>query len=212
MRSSIIYMKYLIIFFVALFPFLSFAQNDSAELQILYKGQLVSVSVEKTLYEIKKYKHFFIHYQIKNLTENNLGVYTDEYFGLFYPNQWGVIPKPARDVIDERRIVPMPLNDSIVTSLERKFINSQLTLIQPFQTLDYYRDFNSGKKKDVQLKSGEFIYISTDGQLFITNGSQIEHAHFDDNSWSESKGCSVFLAYPIVWKKIPENSMIFHED
>lgn len=197
-------------FIIGLFPLFSFTQNDSTTFQILYSGKLVDVAAEKSLYQDKKSKHFFIHYQIKNLTENNLGVYTDQYFGLFYPNQWGVVPKPERDVVDERRIIPMPLNDSIVASMERKFLNSELALILPYQTFDYYRDFNYGNKKDVRVKAGEFVYISTDGQLFITNGSTIEHAHFDDHSLFVN--ANIFIPGPIVWKKIPEGFMMFHED
>lgn len=202
-------MKYLIIFFSALLQSVSFSQIDTTEFQTLYKTMVVSVSTEKALYETAKSKHFFIHYQIKNLSENNIGVYTDAYFGLFYPNQWGIETKAERDVINERRIIPMALNDSIISFIETKYKNNQLTLIQPDSTFNYFRDFNASNKKDVQLKSGEFMFVSMDGQLLITNGSRIEHAHFDDRSIYTS---CIFLPYPIIWKKIPSNSIVFHED
>jgi hypothetical protein len=203
-------MRFLIIVFAVLSTSVSFAQNDSAAFQILYKSSTVSVSAEKALYEMDKSKHFFIHYQIKNLTENNIGVYTEAYFGVFYPNQWGVEKKAERSIIDERRVIPMALNDSIIQFIETKYKNSQLTLIPPGWSFDYYRDFNASRKKDVKIEPGEFMFISMDGQLLMTDGSKVEHAHFDDHSLLQQS--SIFLPYPLTWKQIPADSKIFHED
>lgn len=202
-------MKYKFAIFFSLLSVISSAQNNAVEFQTLYDNGFISVTAEKALFETAKSKHFFIHYRIKNLSENNIGVYTDAYFGLFYPNQWGIETKAERGIVDERRIIPMALNDSIINFIETKYKNGQLTLIQPDSTYDYYRDFNASKKKDVQLKSGEFMFVSMDGQLLITNGSRIEHAHFDDRFFQTS---SIFLPYPLIWKTIPTNSIIFNED
>ena len=178
--------------------------------KFFYKSQVISVSVEKTLFESNKSNHFFIHYQIKNLSEYNLGVYMDAYFGLFYPNQWGLATKAERDVIDEERIIPMSLTDSVIHFMESKYQNSRLAPIAPGDVIDYYRDFNASHKKEVRLKPGEFMYISMDGQLIMTNGSRIEHAHF--NNISFTKETCIFLSYPLIWKKIPADSKIYYEN
>lgn len=186
-----------------------FAQTDTGFVS-LFKGKMVEISAEPAFYEHKKSKHFFIHFQIRNISESNIGVFMEEYFGLFYPNQWGIVTKPQRDVIDERRIVPMALNDSVIHFMEKKYANSQLIRIAPGETFDYYRDFNASDRKDLKLKEGEYIYVSIDGQLLITNVAQIEHAHFDDASLI--KNSTLFIPFPIKWKVIPPDSKTYYEN
>jgi hypothetical protein len=202
-------MKTLAITWWALFVSVLFAQVDTNSFQTIYQSKVISASVEKVLYQTPQSKHFFIHYQIKNLSQNNLGIYTDAYFGLFYPNQWGVVTQPQRNIIDERRIDPAALKDSMIRFIEDKYKNHQLHLLLPGETLDYYRDFNASHKKHVQLQPGEFMFISTDGQLLMTDGSKTEHAHFDAGSFDQS---CIFLPYPLVWKKIPTDSKIYYEN
>lgn len=202
-------MKSLIIVITVLFSNVCFSQIDTGNFHILYQTKTVSISAEKVLYQHSKSEHYFIRYQIKNLSENNLGIYLDKYFGLFYPNQWGIEQKPERGAIDERRIIPSALNDSILQSMVDKYHNDQLTLLPPNGTFDYYRDFNASDKKDVHLKRGEFMFVSMDGQLLMTDGSKVEHAHFDDRAFDNG---SIFLPYPLVWKKIPTGSKTFYEN
>lgn len=202
-------MKSLIIVITVLFASALFAQNGSENFQILYQSTVVSISTEKAIYEYSKSKHFFIRYQIKNLSDYNIGVYTDAYFGLFYPNQWGIEKKEERSIVDEERIIPSALNDSIINFIETKYKNGQLTTILPGGTFDYYRDFNATNKKDIHLGEGEYMYISMDGQLLMTNGSKTEHAHFDDRTMRQS---CIFLPYPLIWKKIPTDSKVFYEN
>ena len=203
-------MRYLIIVIIGVVNSVLFAQADTLASINLYKGNMVEVSAEPALYEHKKSKHFFIHFQIKNISQNNVGVFMDEYFGLFYPNQWGIVTKPEREVINERRIVPTGLNDSIFTFMETKYKNSELTLIAPGETYDYYRDFNATNRKDIKLKAGEYIYVSIDGQLLMTNTANIEHAHFDDASLINNS--TLYIAFPIKWKTIPPDSRTYYEN
>ena len=204
-------MKLFCLGFIILFPAFSFAQNNADDFQILYFGQMAAITVEKTLYESDSSDHFFIHYRIHNNTHKNIGVNLNQYHHTFYPNQWGIVIAPKRDVIDERRIIPEEFNDSIALAMEMLYLKKQLTIIKPGEFLDYYRDFNNGHKKDVHFKKEEYMYISMDGQLFFTDGEyNFEIAHFEHLQHSHPS--DLFLAYPIVWQKIPPNSIIFHED
>lgn len=202
-------MKSLIIVMIVFIQTVCFAQSDTGNFHILYKSKTVSISAEKVLYEHSKSDHFFIRYQIKNLSQNNLGIYLDAYSGVFYPNQWGILQKPERDVVDERRIIPQALNDSTIRMMENKYNNDELTLLPPGGIFDYYRDFNASNKKDIRLKKGDYIFISMDGQLLMTDGGKPEHAHFDDGSFDIS---SIFISHPLIWKKIPTGSKIFYEN
>jgi hypothetical protein len=202
-------MRYLVIVIIVFLNSVLFAQADTGYVS-LFKGKMVEIKAEPAIYQHKKSKHFFIHFQIKNISNNNVGILLDEYFGLFYPNQWGVVTKPERGIIDERRIIPTGLNDSVINFMEAKYKNSELTLIAPGETFDYYRDFNASNKKDIKLKAGEYMYVSIDGQLLITNTANIEHAHFDDASLINNS--TLFIPFPIKWKTIPADSRTFYEN
>lgn len=202
-------MKSLIIVITVLFSTVCFSQSDTSVYHILYQSNTVTVTAEKALYESNRTNHFLIHYRITNWSENNLGIYLDAYFGLFYPNQWGVEKTAERTVINERRIIPSALNDSIIQFMVDKYHTDGLTLLPPKGSFDYYRDFNAGGKKDIRLKPGEYMFVSMDGQLLMTDGSKVEHAHFDDRSIYNS---SIFLSHPLEWKKIPEGSKTFYEN
>src|SRR5688572_931020 len=169
-------MKCWSVIFLLLFQGLSFAQNNNAEFQTLYSSPTILISCEKALYETDKSEHFFIHYQIKNLDKYDLQLYLKEYHRLFYPNQWGISDTTQRFIVSEMRIISNNMTDSTTRWIERQYHAGKLSKLRPGATLDYYRDFNFGNKKDIQLKSGEFMYISMDGLLFWLVNPQIYDA------------------------------------
>jgi hypothetical protein len=205
-------MKCWLALFLLLIPSISRAQHDSTKFQSLYQSENLNVSAEKTLYETESSAHFFIHYQIKNTSQNEFEIYLKEYDQLFYPNQWGITDTMARMIVDERRIIPR-LSDSIISRMVRLHHLSKLVILKPGETVDYYRDFNNGTKKDIKFKKGEYMYISMDGLLFYLFAGgihEIGYAHFEDEKYTQSG--TMYLPYPLTFKKIPANATIFNEN
>jgi len=200
-------MKYLFII-ISLFTANLFAQ-DSVFYRTIYQGKMIEVKAEASLYQYKKSKNFFIHFTVKNISDNAIGIYTDSYLGLFYPNQIGTLDSAKREVVDEARVIPMLLNDSIINDLEEHYKNHRLTQLLPGEIFEYYRDFNGISKNKVKLPASRILFISVDGQLLVTNGSKVEHAHFDERSFSEN--ATLYLRYPLIFKTIPVNSTVFYE-
>lgn len=177
--------------------------NDTLTSQIVFKGALVEVSLEKAIYHSDDYVNFFIKISIKNIGNKAIGIDLSNYWNVIYPNQWGFYPKPFRETIDEEQIVPdKNINKA---DLNEKFKNKSLKILQPSESIDYFRDWNgSGEKVDL-TNPNEFLIISFDGQLFVTNGNEIEHLNF--NNFDEEKRVLV-LKFPIVHKTIPKGALI----
>jgi len=201
-------MKYLIIFLSLLTSSL-FAQ-DSAFYHQVYQGKMIEVRAEASLYTYKKSNHFFIHFTVKNISNHPIGIYTESYQGLYYPNQIGIVDSSKRDVIDERRVIPIFINDSIVNGLEKLYQTQRLVQILPGEIFEYYRDFNGLPKNKLKLTETKVLFISIDGQLLVTNGSKVEHAHFDEGSFIDN--ATLYLRFPLVYKTIPANSTVYYED
>jgi hypothetical protein len=91
------------------------------------------------------------------------------------------------------------------------FKNGKLEFIDPQETFTYYTEFNAnGKAKiDEESEIGNFMYLSLDGQLFITDGNKCERISFEeDTQWI---GNSI-IAKPLKWEKIVNEDLIIDRD
>lgn len=137
-----------------------------------------------------------------NISNKTVGLDLTDYWKVIYPNQWGFYKHPYIEVVDELQIIPDKTikKDEIV----KKFNSNSLTMIKPLETLEYYRDWNGNGEK-VELKNKEeYLIISVDGQLLVTDGEQLEHLTLNE---ADEKKRVIVLNYPINHKTIPEKSL-----
>lgn len=177
-------------------------QIDTKSEHLIYKGRLVEVYAEKAIFHSPKFSNFLMKFTVKNISNKTVGLDITNYWKVIYPNQWGFYKKPYREVVDEMQIIPDKTIDT--SEILRKFKDNTLTMIKPNETLEYYRDWNgSGEKIELKNKD-EYLIISVDGQLLLTDGEQLEHLTLNDAD--ETKRVIV-LSYPINYKIVPEKSL-----
>ena len=180
-------------------------QIDTSSEQLIFRGQLVEVYVEKAIYHSPTSINFFMKFSIKNIGSKTIGLDLTNYQNVFYPNQWGFYNKPYREIIDEEMIIP----DTTINKTEilKKFKDNSLTMITPNETIEYYRHWNGSGEK-IESKNEEYLIISIDGQLTFTDGEQCKHLTLND---AEESKRVVVLSHPIYHKTIPENSLIINQ-
>ncbi len=193
-----------IILITLLFVSATKKQTDSE--QLIYKGTFVEVYVEKAIYHAPNYQNFLMKYTIKNKSNKIIGIDLSDYWKVFYPNQWGIYKKPYREVIDERQINPDKKVDK--AALISKFKNNNLTFIQPNETLEYYRNWNGSGEKVALTNKDEYLIISIDGQLLLTDGNETEHITLIEAKENERV---IVLNFPITNKNIPENAFVINK-
>lgn len=183
-------------------------QNKKTQINqhIFFKGKLVDITIDKILYQSSSYGSFLSKITIKNNTSEELGVDLNNYWKVIYPNQYGIYPSPERNVIDEERIIPDTLTNKKKESLKKDFASNKLKKIPANGKIEYYRDFNDGKKEKLMTKKGEFLIISFDGQLFITNGRD-KFEHVCSNEKNNLK-TDLIIEYPVVWENISNKDEI----
>lgn len=189
-------------------------QNTSNTIEsslIHYEGELCNLQVENTFYEGPNPDYFYIKVEIKNTTNKVIGIDLKDKWKIIYPNQWGNLYTPERNLIDEIRIIPDELDDLKMTQLISDFKNDSLEFLNPNESFTYFTEFNSnGKAKIDETKEvGNFFYLSLDGQLFLTNGSKCERVCFEEDSlWQQNS----ILTKPLNWNKIKDESQIIERD
>ena len=176
---------------------------------LFYEGALVNIYIDKMLY-ISKEESFLNKITIENKTNNELGIDLRNYWKVIYPNQYGKLVTPERTVIDERNIVPDTLNQKKRDELKALLNSKKLALISARGSIEYYREFNGGKKEQVLLNKGEFLFISFDGQLFITDGdNNFEHVFVINNKLVHT---DLILEYPVKWGNISNKGAIIKKN
>jgi hypothetical protein len=195
-------MKTLSIILIALLC-LSAKNYQTTSEQLIYKGKFVEVYVEKEIYHTPTYENFLMKYTIKNTSDKIIGVDLSDYWKVIYPNQWGIYKTPYREVIDERQIIPDKVFDK--EALISKYKNNKLTFIKPKKTIEYYRDWNGSGEKIELINKDEYLIISVDGQLLLTDGNEVEHITLTNAKETERV---VVFEYPIINKSVPENATI----
>lgn len=182
-----------------------FMQTDSTK-HLIYKGQLVELKVDKVIFHSSTNINFSMKFTLKNISNKPIGIDLKDYWKVVHPNQWGVYKKPYREVVDESQIIPDKKIDK--AEIFKKFKDKSLTILNPNETIEYYQDWNgSGEKIDLKNKD-EYLIISFDGQLLITDGEQVEHLTLNE---AEEEKRVVVLNYPIIHKQIPEKALIIKE-
>ncbi|KPJ73159.1 MAG: hypothetical protein AMS14_06705, partial [Planctomycetes bacterium DG_20] len=176
-----------------------------AEWQVVAKGKLAAVSVERALYEKTGSVHFLVRVRITNLTDRPIGVDLRSRDSVIYPNQWGILPTNVRGEVDERRIRPRVVDGALRWQMLAAFRNKELTTVAPRGQAEYSREFNASGRKDIEKQqgSGKYLFVSMDGQLFVTDGQIVENVHC---SWGDGRPekTDLILPLPITWRKVPE--------
>jgi hypothetical protein len=192
--------------FMAMF-FISSKNIITPSEQLIYKGTFVEVYVEKAIYHSLKYENFLMKFSIKNTSNNIIGIDLSNYWKVIYPNQWSISTKPYREVIDERQLIPDKIIDK--TELLNNYKNNKLIYIKPNETLDYYRDWNGSGEK-IELKNeDEYLIISVDGQLLLTDGKDLEHITLIDAKETERV---IVLSFPVLNETISENKLVINKN
>ncbi|KPJ73160.1 MAG: hypothetical protein AMS14_06710, partial [Planctomycetes bacterium DG_20] len=174
-----------------------------AEWQSVATGKLAAVSVERALYEKAGTTHFFVRVRITNLTDRSIGVDLRSKDSVIYPNQWGMLPTNARGEINERRIKPRTVDEALRARMLAAFRGKELTAVTPRGQTEYFREFNASGRKDIdkQQDGWKYLFVSTDGQLFVTDGQSVENVNC---SWGDGgpEKTDLILRLPIAWKKV----------
>ncbi len=179
----------------------SYAQTSIASASV-YSSKPLSINVDKILYTTNGSNHFFVKITIVNSRNGNLAVdLTDR--KIIHPNQWGIYDTPERKIIDEIRMIPDTLDEVAKKDLLEKYKNNKLTYIPPYQSIDYYIDFNNSDKKNVHIEKGKFMIISFNGQLKLIHS---EIANIIDVSKDFSNDLAI--SFPLQWKEIPKDAII----
>ena len=169
------------------------------------------MQVERRLYESTESDHFFIRVRLTNLSQQTLGADLRNYWGIIYPNQWGVHQKDHREVIDEGHMIHEPLDNQRKQQLVLDYRAGKLTMVKPGQAVEYYREFNASGRPDVDKSTGNYFLLSLDGRVSVTDGSRVEAL---DCTWSQgpSTGCGdLVMPFPVQWGGIPPDSRIIEE-
>ncbi len=169
-------------------------------------GKLIGVSVEPVLYDRKDDPNFYMRFRLTNRTKKDVYVDLTDYNRVFHPNQWGFQATEQRMIIDEERTEPDVLTAALKKDLIDRAGNGQLTRIAPGQSVDYFREFNNGGRKDVeaQQKNWKYFLVSIDGQLHVTDGSACENVDVEWHNESARKlNSDVAIAAPVPFMSMP---------
>lgn len=190
---------------------ISIMPNPSESSLLYCNSELCSIQVGSTLYEGPNPDYFYIKVEIKNTSDNIIGIDLSDKWKIIYPNQWGNLETPQRQIIDESRVAPDELDKNKMDNLFSDYKNNKLEFIDPQETFTYYTEFNANGKDAIDKESeiGNFMYLSLDGQLFLTDGSKCERICFEeDTPWI---GNSI-IAKPLIWDKIVNEDLIIDRD
>ena len=168
---------------------------------LIYKGQLVEVYVEKAIFHSSAKRNFLLKFTVKNTSNKTVGIDISDYWKVFYPNQWGFYKKAFRDCINEIQIIPDKIFDT--SKILKKFKDNFLTIINPNQRLEYYRDWNGSGEKVEMKNENKYLIISIGGQLLVTDGMYLENL-----TLTEEAERVMVLFYPIRHKATPKNGLI----
>jgi beta-lactamase regulating signal transducer with metallopeptidase domain len=169
-------------------------------------SQFASIEVERKLYEAASTEHFLIHVRITNTTDRAIGADLRDYWNVIYPNQWSMSTKDHRQVIDERRMVRIALGQEQRRELIEALGAGRLARIEPGKSIDYYREFNAGSRRDVEKQADKFMLISLDGEQRLTDGKIAEQNALD---WDRKEiDTQLVIPAPVHWAQVGEGATI----
>jgi hypothetical protein len=176
------------------------------EWQLLAQDNHVTISVERGLYEMSGSTFFFTHIRVHNRTEKRLGLDLRDRNRIVYPNQWGVYPRPQREIIDEERRIPTHLTTELKKKLVDDFHSGALTPLT--DTIDYYVAFNSKRPQRKELLAGHYLIVAMDGELTLTDGQFVEVLSLAETSDDKRE---LVIAVPVKWKSVPLGGIVLAE-
>lgn len=180
--------------------------GGSPEWQLLAQDNHVAIFVERSLYEKSGSTFFFIHIRVHNKTKRRLGLDLRVRDRVVYPNQWGVYPRPQREIIDEERRIPTRLTPEIKNKLVDDFHSGALTPLT--DKIDYYVAFNSRRPLREELIAGHYLIVAMDGELTLTDGQIVEVLSLAETSDDKRE---LVISVPVKWKSVPPGQIVFAE-
>jgi hypothetical protein len=176
------------------------------EWQLLTQDNHVAISVERSLYEMSGSTFFFTHIRVHNRTEKRLGLDLRDRSRVVYPNQWGVYPRPQREIIDEERRIPTRLTTELKKKLVDDFHSGTLTPLR--DTIDYYVAFNSRRPQKKELMADHYLIVAMDGELTLTDGQFVEVLSLAETSDDKRE---LVISVPVKWKSVPLGKIVLAE-
>jgi hypothetical protein len=172
-------------------------------------GAMAEAFVERVLYERPGAPHFYVHVRVANRTAGDLGAWL-RYWDVLYPNQWGASETPHRQVIDEGRMTPPPLDGALRATVLAEYRRGAMARATAHGVVDYYRDFNASSRADVEAQSrGErYVILAMDGRIDVTDGTSVERLAppAEDDAARE-----VTLDVPVTWLAIPAGAIVLSD-
>ena len=176
--------------------------------QTVASNALARAAVERVLYERPNDSHFYIRVRITNTTDRPLGADLRDYWRVIYPNQWGVSQQDRRGEINERRLKQVADKSALVTD----FAAGRLTRIEPGASVDYYREFNAGGRKEVEEEArqfaGKYLVVSLDGQVPVTDGKRIAALSCLWEGDRTAADTDLVIPLPVKWSKVSEAALV----
>ncbi|MCK9611917.1 MAG: hypothetical protein WC401_04745 [Bacteroidales bacterium] len=201
-------LKIIVLIFLPFWALSLLAQTGSkTEGHLFYQGKLVNISIDKYLYVTDSSDFFYIHVFIKNVSGNMLGIDLSNSRYFLYPNQWQFSDNDFRSVIDETQIIPAELDAKKIAEIGKKIKDKQLNMVLPGQTFDYYTEFNAAKPKSEDMVKYKYLIIAIDGQMFFTDGSNIEQVKCNGDMIVDRE---LAIPCPFTWQKIQEKQKILN--
>lgn len=126
------------------------------------------------LYEVEGSGFFFVHIQVRNESDREVGVDLGGDSGRIGPIQYAALDSPVMQVIDIISPVPPAATDSLASLATAAFDRGELTLIPPGGAAEYYADFNAGGRADIDALDARWLMIAYGGWLVATDGEAAE--------------------------------------
>jgi hypothetical protein len=180
------------------------AQISASSPHLFYQDPKLNIYVDKVLYTFPGSDYFFIHVTLTNNSPKVIGVDLSDNTRILYPNQWGIYSTPYRTEINERQIIPDPLDDSRCAILKEKFNTGKLTMIAAGQSYAYYTAYNGCKASALSLPEGQYFIFTIDGHLFYTDGSTYGQVKCNDNLVRRE----INMPWPLKWENLSSSTSV----
>jgi hypothetical protein len=180
------------------------------EWHLVARNAMASVQVQKMLYDQGPQSYFFIRVRVTNIGGQPMGVDLRDDRKVIYPNQWGDLPKPQREEINERRRQFPPITAAWDARLVGDFKAGRLVRLEPGQSVDYYRDFNN--TMGGRPAGADYTFISLDGELDMADGTGAARITCETyNTGRALEGVvdtDVYLPPEVQWARIPAGALV----
>ena len=179
----------------------------------VFRGRLVTVEVDRTLYERRKDEDCFIAFRITNASTHPVGVDLRRFWNVLYPNSWGSSKTPAPELMNEERWIRQPISEEDKKRLMLDYSDHGLTTITPHKSITYYRGFTFGRniRKEMDSATSQYLIVGLDGVLEMTDGRTTAEVIFPMNDEGAENVRCVAIGLPAVWKTVPQDSLVVEE-